>query len=111
MNTSDEWGHTQGNTTGPVLGAVDEALHEALSDVRRARALVEGRYARGDDQVEAVRRLLQAVEDNLLNTVVGIRLVSRHREAASTSDAPHLTQDHRPVDRCEVSSDAQQGDL
>lgn len=108
MDTSDERGHTRGNTTGPVLRAVDEALHNALSDVRRTRELVEEYRARDDDNhAEALQRLLHTVEANLMDTVVGIRLASRHQEGASTSDATRPTQAYPPTDPFETS-DTQQ---
>lgn len=93
MNTSDERGHARGNATGAVLCAVDEALHDVLLDLRRARTLLEEQPTRsGDDQAEALRCLLHAVEGNLLDTVIGLRLVCQHKEGASTLGAKRPAQ-------------------
>lgn len=111
MNTSDERGHTRRNATGPVLCAVDEVLHDVLSDVRRARTLVEARHTRpGDDQAEALRRLLHAVEDNLLETVVGIRLVCQHKEGASHPTSTRPAQANTLTGPLETPPDGQQRD-
>ena len=66
--------------TASLLSSVAGALHRALDDVRAAQDLIEPDAPQdAEDVPEAVRELLQAIEGNLTDTVIGIRLVKKRR--------------------------------
>lgn len=61
----------------PVLVSIAHALRDALRDVNEAQQWIErGKRGPYNEQTErTVQRLLASVEDNLTETVVGIRLI------------------------------------
>ena len=60
-----------------MLFSIARALHDALDDVSEAQHWIEQakRESHSEEAERTVQRLLQAVEGNLMDTVVGIRLV------------------------------------
>lgn len=62
-----------------MLFSIARALRDALDDVNEAQHWAEQRKRNpyDKDAERAVQRLLQSVEGNLMDTVVGIRLVKK----------------------------------
>lgn len=72
-----------------LLSSIASALHEALADVHEAQGLVQHgprRYVAEADAEHAVQHLLQAIEDNLMDTVTGLRLVERRARRDEAAD-------------------------
>jgi len=78
MNTADER-TTSRDDMESLLTAIACVLRNALHDVGEARRWIEqeDRSAHDQNGEQTARRLMQSVEYNLTETVVGIRLIQK----------------------------------
>lgn len=91
MNDSDEQ-HTRRVRVESVLHSIERALRNALSDVNYAQDLIRRENGhpteRGGGHSEALQRLLQSIEGNLMDTVVGIRIINNQFGANASPARP-----------------------
>jgi len=69
------------STTEPLLQSLTMVLRQALDGVDEAQwRISDASRPLGDDDVRAVRHLLESVKGNLMDTIIGLQLVQRARD-------------------------------